>query len=73
MYRIEYSRVAEKALVRLPTNMARLVRSKIEQVASNPLVVNNNIKRLKGVAAFRLRIGDWRVVYELHHAPSSCS
>ena len=67
MYRIEYSRQAQKALIRMPTNAARLVRSKIEQLAANPLGPNNNVKRLKGVDAFRLRVGDWRVVYELHH------
>lgn len=67
MYRIEYSRDALKALVRMPSNTARLVRSKIEQLAANPLVANNNVKRLKGMDAFRLRVGDWRVVYELRH------
>jgi mRNA interferase RelE/StbE len=67
VYRIEYSRDALKALVRMPSNTARLVRSKIEQLAANPLVANNNVKRLKGMDAFRLRVGDWRVVYELRH------
>lgn len=67
MYRIEYSRDAQKALVRMPANAARLVRSKIEQLASNPFGSNNNVKRLKGMDAFRLRVGDWRVVYELRH------
>lgn len=67
MYRIEYSRDALKVLVRMPTNTARLVRSKIEQLAADPSASNNNVKRLKGVDAFRLRVGDWRVVYELHH------
>ncbi len=67
MYRIEYSRDAQKALVRMPANTARLVRSKIEQLAANPLGSNNNVKRLKGMDAFRLRVGDWRIVYELHH------
>ncbi len=62
MYRIEYSGDAQKALVRMPANMARLVRSKIEQLAANPLGSNNNVKRLKGMDAFRLRVGDWRIV-----------
>ena len=67
MYRIEYSRDAQKVLVRMPANTAQLVRSKIEQLASDPLGSNNNVKRLKGMDAFRLRVGDWRIVYELHH------
>jgi len=67
VYRIEYSRDALKALVRMPANTARLIRSKIEQLAAHPLGANNNVKRLKGMDAFRLRVGDWRVVYELRH------
>jgi mRNA interferase RelE/StbE len=67
VYRIEYSREAVKTLMRMPANTARLVRSKIEQLAASPLAANNNVKRLKGMDAFRLRVGDWRVVYELRH------
>jgi mRNA interferase RelE/StbE len=67
VYRIEYSRGAQKTLVRMQANMARLIRSKIEQLAVDPFAANNNVKRLRGMDAFRLRVGDWRVVYELHH------
>jgi mRNA interferase RelE/StbE len=65
VFRIGYSRDAVKALVRMPANTARLVRSKIERLAVDPLGANNNVKRLKGMDAFRLRVGGWRVVYEL--------
>lgn len=65
MFRIEYSRDALKALLRMPSNMARLVRIKIEQLAADPFAPNNNVRRLKGMDAFRLRVGDWRVVYEI--------
>ncbi|MPZ33387.1 MAG: type II toxin-antitoxin system mRNA interferase toxin, RelE/StbE family [Rhodospirillales bacterium] len=65
MFRIEYSRDALKALLRMPSNMARLIRTKVEQLAADPFAPNNNVKRLKGMDAFRLRVGDWRVVYEI--------
>jgi mRNA interferase RelE/StbE len=65
VFRIEYSRDALKALLRMPSNTARLVRTKIEQLAADPFAPNNNVKRLKGMDAFRLRVGDWRVVYEI--------
>jgi mRNA interferase RelE/StbE len=65
VFRIEYSRDALKALLRMPSNTARLVRTKIEQLATDPFAPNNNVKRLKGMDAFRLRVGDWRVVYEI--------
>ena len=65
MFRIEYSRDALKALLRMPSNTARLIRTKVEQLAADPFAPNNNVKRLKGMDAFRLRVGDWRVVYEI--------
>ena len=65
MFRIEYSRDALKVLLRMPSNMARLIRTKVEQLAVDPFAPNNNVKRLKGMDAFRLRVGDWRVVYEI--------
>jgi mRNA interferase RelE/StbE len=49
----------------MPANTARLVRTKIERLAADPFASNNNVKRLKGIDAFRLRVGGWRVVYEI--------
>jgi mRNA interferase RelE/StbE len=65
VFRIEYSRDALKALLRMPSNTARLIRTEVEQLAADPSAPNNNVKRLKGMEAFRLRVGDWRVVYEI--------
>ena len=65
MFRIEYSRDALKSLLRMPANTARLIRTKVERLAADPLEPNNNVKRLRGIDAFRLRVGDWRIVYEV--------
>lgn len=65
MYRIVVEAEAAKGLQRLPRNVGRLIWSKIEQLAADPHAPNNNVKRLKGVAAYRLRVGDWRVLYRL--------
>jgi ketopantoate reductase len=32
----------------------------------NPYAPNNNLTRLQGREGYRLRIGQWRVIYELH-------
>lgn len=48
----------------MPANTARLIRSKIEQYASDPASLANNVKALKGRDAVRLRVGDWRVIME---------
>jgi mRNA interferase RelE/StbE len=65
VFRIEYSRDALKSLLRMPANTAKLIRTKVERLAADPFGPNNNVKRLKGIDAFRLRVGDWRVVYEI--------
>lgn len=65
MKQISYSRQATKTLIKMPVNTAKLVRSKIEQYAADPATLANNIKALKGSSEglFRLRVGDWRVIF----------
>ena len=64
MKQISYSREALKALIRMPSNTAKLIRSKIEQYAADPASLTNNVKALKGgEQLFRLRVGEWRVIF----------
>ena len=64
MKRIAYSKDALKTLSRMPANVSRLIRSKIEQYAAAPAEVANNVKALKGIeGTYRLRVGDWRVLF----------
>jgi mRNA interferase RelE/StbE len=67
MYSIEISRVAAKALRVMPRNVAVLIRSKIDMLAADPFAPNNNVKMLKGSNDYRLRVGDWRIVYSLEN------
>lgn len=39
--------------------------AKIDGLASDPLSPHNNVTALRGVEGFRLRVGDWRVLYRL--------
>ena len=66
MFTIEYSKTARKALKSMPGNTARLIMEKIEALASDPLVANNNVKKLTNHPGYRLRVGNWRVVYLVH-------
>lgn len=64
MKRITYSKDALRTLRRMPANVAALIRSKIEQYATDPTSLANNVKALKGEeGVFRLRVGDWRVIF----------
>lgn len=65
MYQIEYTRDAVKALRAMPRNVSLQIRSKLELLAADPLSANNNVKKLVGREAFRLRVGDWRVICEI--------
>ena len=66
MFSIEYSRAARKALKAMPRNTARLIMEKIEALAANPFAPNKNVKKLTNHPGYRLRIGDWRVVYTVY-------
>lgn len=64
MKKISYSKDALKTLGRMPANVARLIRSKIEQYAQEPESLANNLKPMKGMEGHaRLRVGDWRVIF----------
>ncbi len=65
MYRIQYRLSVVKILRRLPRNVAKTVVGKINQLAENPYVPNNNITRLTGEQGYRLRVGDWRALHEI--------
>ena len=37
----------------------------ISLLAADPFAANNNVRKLVGHEAYRLRVGDWRVIYEI--------
>lgn len=64
MHTIRYTAAALKALRRMPRNVAELIRQKVQDVAADPTTARN-VKKLKGRDGYRLRVGDWRVVYDI--------
>ena len=57
-------KAAIRVLRRMPTNTAKLIRTKIEAYATDPASQANNVKSLKGREGIRLRVGDWRVIMD---------
>ena len=49
----------------MPLNLAETVRARIAALALDPYAPNNNATKLQGREGYRLRVGDWRVLYEL--------
>ena len=64
MKKIVFTHAAEKSLARIPGNTARLIRSKIEQYASDPRSLSRNVTKLQDRDGFRLRVGNWRVIFD---------
>lgn len=69
MFPIEYSAEALRTLRRMPANINCLIRRKIEGLAADPFAVNVNVRPLRGRSGYRLRVGDWRVIYEIGADP----
>jgi mRNA interferase RelE/StbE len=65
MYQLTYLKRAEKALIAMPRTTALLIREKLRQLANDPYASNNNVTKLHGREGYRLRVGDWRVIYEI--------
>jgi len=66
VYKIVYATQAAKSLLRMPRNTANLIREKLEQVAVDPVASIPNARKLQGRPGYRLRVGDWRVIYEIN-------
>lgn len=66
MYTVVTTRSFNKAIAKLPANWQKRIVAKIKEVAADPYAPNNNLTKLQARdAAYRLRVGDWRVIYEL--------
>ncbi len=66
MYKIVYTTQAARTLLKIPREIASLIREKMEQVAKDPYASIPNAKKLQGRAGYRLQVGDWRVIYEIN-------
>jgi mRNA interferase RelE/StbE len=66
MYTVVTTQSFAKSLSRLPVNWQKRILGKIKEVAADPSARHNNVTKLQGRDGYRLRIGGWRVIYELH-------
>ena len=65
MHKISFTKEADKALRKMPRNIAQLIREKLEHLACDPYAPNNNVTKLQNREGDRLRVGDWRAIYEI--------
>ena len=65
MYSVTYLRDVTQGLARLPRSLATRIAEKIEDIAANPYGDHPNVTRLRGREGYRLRVGSWRIIYDL--------
>jgi mRNA interferase RelE/StbE len=63
-YRVVLARSVQKELDRLPAEVVERVLSHLETLEANPRPTG--VKKLRGRPAYRLRSGDYRIIYEIH-------
>lgn len=64
MKTIIYSKQALRFLDKITEAESERIMNKIEQYAQNPSELKNQVKKLKGLPFYRLRVGDYRVVFD---------
>ncbi len=67
MFTVYIEEKVNKDLQKIPTSYKRLIFDKIDKILSdNPFPHANNPKKLKGDRVYRLRIGNYRVLYKIN-------
>jgi mRNA interferase RelE/StbE len=63
MYQLKYRRQARNYLARLPLKIKSVIVDILHELAANPDNSSLDIEPLKGQAGFRLRVGQYRILY----------
>ena len=66
MWSLVYTRAARRTLSKLPGDIRQRILSKLEALAEDPFAARLDVKKPAGTEGFRLRMGDWRVIYDLN-------
>lgn len=64
MFKVIYSKSAVKVLRKMPAPIASHIRDKINALARETTAMAS-VKKLKGSEDYRLRVGNWRVIYAI--------
>ncbi|MEO6788557.1 MAG: type II toxin-antitoxin system RelE/ParE family toxin [Chthoniobacteraceae bacterium] len=63
-YGVILPRSVRKTLDRLPDAVSARILDRLTELETNPRPAD--VKKLKGRDAWRIRVGDYRVIYEIH-------
>ncbi len=65
MYKIVIEAKASRKLIRMQPQWSKRIQAKIAQIAKDPYAQHNNVTKLQNREGYRLRVGDWRIFYNL--------
>jgi mRNA interferase RelE/StbE len=65
VYKILFTRSADKTLRKLPREISQRIRRRLDNIAADPYAVHLDVTKLQNRPGYRLRVGDWRVIYEI--------
>jgi mRNA interferase RelE/StbE len=64
MFRVVLSRSARKSLDAIPAAIADRIVQRLRSLELNPRP--SDVKKLRGREGWRIRVGDYRVIYSIH-------
>lgn len=64
-YRVEFATAVEKDLRKIPTKQVARIIQASEKLGANPRPPGS-VKLVGHEAKYRIRVGDYRVIYEIH-------
>ena len=62
-YKLTIKRQAIKALQNMPRQNAQRIRRELDKLAAHPNRRDVDVASLTGRPGFRLRVGDWRIIF----------
>lgn len=66
MFNIEWKEGAIRQLEKLQPLLSKRILNRIEELKEDPF--SKDIKKLKGETAFRLRVGDYRIIFDMNYS-----
>jgi mRNA interferase RelE/StbE len=66
MYVLKYRRQARNYLARLPIKIKSRIVDTLHEIKENPDDPNLDVDKLKGKSGYRLRVGQYRIIYTRH-------
>lgn len=67
-YTLTFTANARRQLGRLDGAAKQRIKAAVEKLARDPYAPGLDVKKLRGSSSYRLRVGDYRVVYEIDNA-----